>query len=197
MFLSKLISTKSLNEQKLIQHFKNYKKQKSRSSQELNKRLTFSKKNEFFWEHSLYIKSLHLFQTEDKKVIKKYNKFIVSYIFNILVTRNNMFVTVSDFKGKPKFVYSMASFGEKKLINPTIKPAGLIIKMFDTILSDTKHFYKQAVGLHFTNTNMHQESLIVNILKKKFFITLFKSFNFPPHNGCRPKKLRRVKKRRR
>ena len=32
------------------------------------------------------------------------------------------------------------------------------------------------------------------MVKKKFFIKLIKDYNLQPHNGCRPKKIKRKRK---
>ena len=58
----------------------------------------------------------------------------------------------------------------------------------------TKTLQKTPIILHLKNvTKNYPIKKIVKILKNNFIILSIKSFNSKQHNGCRPKKLKRLK----
>ena len=55
--------------------------------------------------------------------------------------------------------------------------------------------YNKIVVIHFKNAKIYYESLVIKLLSNILFIKSIKSYNLSPHNGCRPKKLKRFKQR--
>ena len=53
----------------------------------------------------------------------------------------------------------------------------------------------ESIAIHFKNVKPFYTTVIIKMLKRVFFIRSTKSFHLQPHNGCRPKKLRKFKKR--
>ena len=67
----------------------------------------------------------------------------------------------------------------------------MLLKM---VINNTSHLENKPIAIHFINVKEHNETLVVNMLREKFFIQYIKSYNGSPHNGCRPKKLKRLKR---
>ena len=120
-------------------------------------------------------------------------KNLIHYIININLSPTNTLVNVSCVNGNPKMSFS-AGFVDLTKRQKKIQPMALI-KIFKVLLIKTKFLKNKPVALHFKNTKTFFESLIIKALKDKLFIKSVLSYNLSPHNGCRPKKIRRVKRR--
>ena len=70
-----------------------------------------------------------------------------------------------------------------------------LLNIFKILLSKAKFLQNKAVALHFKNVKRFHELFFITALKKKIFIKSFQSYNLMPHNGCRPKKIKRIKRR--
>jgi|AntRauTorckE5430_2_1112549.scaffolds.fasta_scaffold00054_23 ribosomal protein S11 len=117
----------------------------------------------------------------------------VSYIININLSPTNTLVNVTDVKGKPKVSFSAGLIQLTKRQKKT-QPMALI-SIFKVLLLKARFLKDKPVALHFKNTKVFYESLIVRVLKDRLFIKSVQSYNLSPHNGCRPKKLKRIKRR--
>lgn len=118
---------------------------------------------------------------------------LISYIININLSPTNTIISVTDIKGSPKISLSAG------LINLTkrqkkIQPMALI-NIFKVLLLKARFLRYNPIALHFKNTKSYYESLIIKGLKDKLFIKSIQSYNLSPHNGCRPKKIKRIKRR--
>lgn len=206
MILSQLIKNKTEN---------NYQSLKVSSFNELltNKLYLLKKKkyllknlfqffNKYFKRNNINKNSLLINKILYKNRTKNnqfYDNSLVSLIFNIKIVKNNIFINIADIKGHTKFVYSAASAYKKKpLFNIRQKKQlnNLLIDLLKVVINNTKSIQKNTAVLHFKNTNISQELLLINLIKNVFFIKSIKSFNSNPHNGCRPKKLKRTKSKR-
>ena len=121
---------------------------------------------------------------------RKLKKYVV-FILNILVTRTNTFLIITDIKGNPKKILSVGQLkqgGKQKKKQPNA-----ILALLKYLQYNLNNFHCFPVALHFYNVKSHLEFLFVRRLRKFFFINTIKSFNLAPHNGCRPPKLRRKK----
>ena len=121
---------------------------------------------------------------------KKLNDY-VNYIINISITLTNTIVSVTDIKGN--VLISMSS-GNVNLTSKQKKQQPLaLINLFKALIIKAKFLKDKPVALHFKNTKIFYETLVINLLKNKYYIVSIHSYNLSPHNGCRPKKLKRTK----
>ena len=115
---------------------------------------------------------------------------VIMYVINISFLKANTTIHVSDTKGNMKLFYSAGSVGlagkQKR------KRRVAISKLISLLVKKATFLNKKPIALHLTNVNFYKY-LIVNKLKKTFYIRVIKSFNQAPYNGCRKKKLRRKK----
>lgn len=115
----------------------------------------------------------------------------IDYIIHINLTYINTFVYLTDVKGNVKILYSA---GAVNLTNKQrIKQPIALITLLKQLSKKLKLFNNATFALHFKNARLRYELFILKMLKKKFFITTFKRYNFRPHNGCRPRKLKHIK----
>jgi ribosomal protein S11 len=138
-------------------------------------------------------KNLRLFLT------KKYNNSIIQqdlimYKLNVILTNKNTIIYVTDIKGNLKFFQSTSFLnitGKQK----TAQPAALL-KVLKILLSNTNFLKNKPIALHCNNVKKHYVIFLINILENILFIKVIRIYNFLiPHNGCRPKKIKRKKRR--
>lgn len=147
------------------------------------------------------IKSILLLKRLKNLKIKKNNKFsfkhkkpkqnLIMSIINVVVSPTNTFVNVVDLKGKVLISISAGSLNLTKFQKKT-QPMALL-SIFKILLLKAKFLQNSPVALHFKNVKRFHESFFINLLKKKLFIQSFQSYNLTPHNGCRPKKIKKIK----
>jgi len=155
------------------------------------------------------IKFLNLQKTSREKSKKMFNnikkftitnkKFtsvkqnVISYIINIVLSPTNTIVNVTDINGNVIVSISAGLINLTKFQKKS-QPMALL-NIFKILLSKSKFLQNKAVALHFKNVKRFHESFFITALKKKLFIKSFQSYNLTPHNGCRPKKIKRIKRR--
>ena len=149
------------------------------------------KENFFALKHCR--KNYKKLNSDFKFQVKKFNthSFFVTYIISIVFSKTNSLFHIMDFSGKLKFFYSAGSFsysGKSK------KKARFLVfkKFYQLLVKKFKFLRKTPVALHLTNVESNK-TWIVKKLKKKIFIKVIRIFNSYPHNGCRKKKVRRIK----
>ena len=118
---------------------------------------------------------------------------LINYIININLTPTNTLVNITDASGHPKMAFSSGSVGLAKH-QKKMQPMALI-HIFRALLTKSKFLRDKPVALHFKNTKAYFEFLLVKALKGHLYIKSIQSYNLSPHNGCRPKKLKRFKRR--
>jgi len=153
-------------------------------SKKLKHKITSSLYSKFVFvqnKHSLNFKS---------KTVKKN---LISYIINVNLSPTNTLVNVTDIDGNPKVSFSAGLVNLTKTQKRT-QPMALI-SIFKALLINAKFLVNKPVAFFFKNTKPFYESLIIKALKDKLFIKSIQSYNLSPHNGCRPKKLKRIKRR--
>ena len=121
-----------------------------------------------------------------------FSKQHVHYIVNINLTYTNTFINVTDIKGNVKINYSGGSVGLKS--KQKIKQPTAMLSLIKHLIINAKFLNNNSLALHFKNTRLNYERYVIKLLKQFFFIKTVKSYNFQPHNGCRPKKIKRLKK---
>ena len=79
--------------------------------------------------------------------------------------------------------------GKRKIKQPLA-----LNNLINSLKIDAKFLYGQPIALHLTNVNSFSYNYVLSKLKEKFFITLIRVFDTTPHNGCRPRKIKRAGK---
>jgi ribosomal protein S11 len=143
-------------------------------------------------------------QIDEKNQIKRfslaYNYFfpffkpknLIKYIISINLLEKNTFLNVTDIRGNLKFFRS-AGFVELKGKRKIKQPLALN-NLINSLKNKANFLYNKPVALHLTNVNFFSYKYIVSKLEIFFFIIFIQVFDSKPHNGCRPKKIKRKKK---
>lgn len=137
------------------------------------------------------LKNLQSIINAKKKSLIKQD--LITYIFNIRLSKTNTIITITDVKGNLILNYSSGLInlkGKQKKKQPLA-----LTMLLKLILTKTTLLKNRPIAINFKNVPCNHETLIINILKTHFFIKTIKSYNMQPHNGCRPKKKKRIKKR--
>ena len=121
------------------------------------------------------------------------SKNLIKYIISINLLEKNTFINVTDIKGKLKFFRS-AGFVELSGKRKRKQPLALN-SLINSLKSDAKFLSNEPVALHLTNVNFFSYKYVLSKLEEKFFITFIRVFDLTSHNGCRPRKIKRGKKR--
>ena len=129
--------------------------------------------------------------TISKKSFFKHN--LLNYIIKITLTKTNIFLNITDIKGNLKVFLSSGSLNLKGR-QKTTQPNSIIL-LLKKLFLNAKFLKNKTIGLQFKNIKPYHELMILNILKNKIFIKYLRSYNCYPHNGCRPKKIKRFKRR--
>lgn len=106
--------------------------------------------------------------------------------------KSNTVINVTDIKGNLKFSQTSGSIkltGKQKVKQPIA-----LVKLLKVLILKTKFLTNQPIALHLKNITRYYKLFIIFMVKKKFFIKLIKDYNLQPHNGCRPKKIKRKRK---
>lgn len=119
------------------------------------------------------------------------NQNVIRYVINIIFSPSNTTVNLADIKGN-----TLISISEKSINlsrdSKKFQPAAAI-KIFRVLLKKANIIQNKAVAINFKNTKRYQKSFCIKMLRAKVYIKSIQSYNFIPHNGCRPKKLKRIK----
>ena len=129
-------------------------------------------------------------------VLKKNQVFEtpIKYIVGVSLSNTNSSIYVTDIKGKVQFFLSAGSLGLSGK-QKTKKPA-VLIKLLRALLNKKQFKKKSCIALHLKNFTKFYTSIVLSLLKKHLKVAFVRVFNNKPHNGCRPKKLKRKKRRR-
>jgi ribosomal protein S11 len=144
-------------------------------------------------------------QIDEKNQIKRFSlaynypfsikpKNLIKYIISINLLEKNTFLNVTDIKGNLRFFRS-AGFVELKGKQKIKQPLALN-NLINSLKSEASFLYNEPIALHLTNVNFFSYKYVVSKLKKKIFVTFIRVFDPKPYNGCRPRKIKRGKKRR-
>nr|YP_009495495.1 ribosomal protein S11 [Toxarium undulatum]AWQ64142.1 ribosomal protein S11 [Toxarium undulatum] len=194
MFLSKLVNYKTPIEEQIIKKLKTSFKRKKFSFFNVKKNFKFLLNNNHFLSSSIYFSALYNLKNYQTLEL---NHHPISCIVNIRVTHNNLFINISDYKGKTKCMFTTSSLIRHKTnARRSHKQFGLLVKIFKRVVTDFKRLRKSFIRINFRNTHKYQELVIIKILRKLFFIRSIQNYRLQPFNGCRPRKLRRVRKKR-
>ena len=129
---------------------------------------------------------------KDQLIFK--SKSLVNYIIGISIYNTSIVLHLSDVKGTVKFFITSGSLGIKRKQKKK-KIAGLI-KLIKFMLLKVKFISKNdLIALHLKNFNERLGSFTSAFLSKFYNIELVRINTNQPHNGCRPRKIKRKKRR--
>jgi small subunit ribosomal protein S11 len=127
---------------------------------------------------------------QDKKRIRKKEKKVVSSgVLYIHSTFNNTIITVTDRVGNVLTWGSGGVVGFKGSRKSTPFAAQLAA---EKVLKDAENFGIQTLDIRVKGPGAGRESAIRSVGNTKFKVKSIKDVTPIPHNGCRPKKKRRV-----
>lgn len=152
----------------------------------LNYKITFLKRLKT-------IKNLRVLMERKKKSesLSFKSEDLTRYIVGISIYNKNIVLFLSDVKGKIKFFRTAGSLNVTR--KQKKKKITVLIKLLKELVLKNRN--KNKIGLHLKNFNQKLSFFIVAFLKKYYDIETIKINNNKPHNGCRPKKIKRKKRR--
>lgn len=113
---------------------------------------------------------------------------LVDAIFNIYLSNSNIIINLTNLKGNT-ILKSSSGLVYYKGREKRRKYA--LINVIKTIIDQSSSLNIKTIALHFKGLKRYR-SLIINLLKKRFSLILVTHYYTLPHNGCRPKKQRRL-----
>lgn len=117
------------------------------------------------------------------------NSFSIVYIVEILFSKTNTLLHITNAEGKLKF---FCSAGNLLFKGKNKKARSQILRNLINILIKKLQFLKnRPLILRLKNVGF-KKMLIIRKLKKKTFIKIFTGLNLYSYNGCRKKKIRRI-----
>jgi small subunit ribosomal protein S11 len=131
-------------------------------------------------------------KSEEKPVVKKKKKIrrqILKGQAHVQCTYNNTIVTLSDLSGKTLAWCSAGSLGFKGAKKATPYAATQIV---NTVSEKVSKYGLREVEVYVKGVGSGREASIRALANNNFEITSIKDITPVPHNGCRPKKPRRV-----
>lgn len=151
----------------------------------LSKKKTLSKK--------FILSLIKLNQPDFKYKKEKIQQNLISYVIKINLTKTNTLVTITDVLGAKVSSFSSGLVGLTK--RQKRQQPDALIKVFKFLLLKSKILKNKVISLQLTNIKARKEFAFLKRLKSVLFINSIKSYALHPHNGCRPKKLKRFKRR--
>ena len=133
----------------------------------------------------------NIVKTKHLKFFNYKSNYFIKYIIGIYISKTNVVISLCNIKGEIKYFISANSLKLNKKQNKLTT----IVKLFKILLLKNPLLKgNNCTILHFKNINQRTAiliySFISNYLKN---IVSIKIFNNKPHNGCRPKKIKRKK----
>ena len=166
-------------------YFKTF-KQKIKNNLILFKNLK-KQRNEEKMKKRFFIQSL------EKTVNYKF-KNLIRFVIGVSANRNNVIVYVTDIKGKLFYYKTSGMLGLLK--KQKKRSVHIILRLLKILITDNQYLKNNFIStLHLKNINKKLVIVILNFLSKNsIHIKNIKIKNHQPHNGCRPKKVRRKKR---
>ena len=176
----------------LIKILKNIKNNTLQTKKSINPQIiNQSLKSLNFVKKQNKLKKIH--KIKNLTCLKRIKQNPINYVLTLNISQTNTLINLSSPDGKPLISLSGGSINLKKR-QKKLQPLALInlLKSLILIANFTKDKY---IAIHFKNVKSYYESLVIDLLKKVILIKSIKSSNLQPHNGCRPKKLKKFKRR--
>ena len=172
---------------KEICYFKNFDKT-------LNKyEATLNKKNELYSFNKKRHKNFKHFILEDKnrKTHKQeHSNMKIAYFFIFKMSYSNCMVHLIDCQGNIIYHINSGLLGFQGKQKSSRYAILAILQELTKYEQKLKPF---DISLIFSGLIKKHSTTIINNMKTKFKIKLIKCYNMHPHNGCRPRKTRRLK----
>ncbi len=124
---------------------------------------------------------------KEKKSKKKVTK-VAKAVVHIKNTFNNTIVTISDTKGNTLCWGSAGALNFKGARKSTPYASQIVAS---TVMENADKFGIKTVEILVSGPGYGRESAIRSVIKSGLGVTLIKDVTGIPHNGCRPRKLRR------
>ena len=139
------------------------------------------------------IRKRFVIQSPEKIIDYKF-KNLIRFVIGISANRNNVIVYVTDIKGKLFYYKTSGMLG--LLRKQKKRSVHIILRLLKILISDNQYLKNNFISaLHLKNINKKLSMVIIKFLSKNFIhIKNIKIKNHQPHNGCRPKKIRRKKR---
>jgi len=120
---------------------------------------------------------------------------LIKYVIGISMFNTNTILYLSDIKGTIKFFCSAGTLKMNK--KQKTKKISVLIKLIKFMLPKINFVSNtDLLALHLKNFNKQLSLFVLNFLFKYRNIGMLKINNNQPHNGCRPRKLKRKKRQR-
>lgn len=124
-----------------------------------------------------------------KKKVKKLKKQVSKGKANVKCTYNNTIVTICDLSGNLLGWSSSGSLGFKGAKKATPYAATQVVA---TVAEKVRKYGVEELEVYVRGVGSGREASIRALASRGFEIALIKDLTPIPHNGCRPKKPRRV-----
>lgn len=173
-------------------HINKYKLKKIKYYQNILKKIENNVKLlERIKEHQI-AKNLQKIIKKDFEVSFYKSNFFVKYILGVIISKTNTIVYLTDVKGKVKYFITSGILKINEKQNKTV----VISKLLKFLLLKNINLRKtNGIVLHFKNLNQRLALIVFSLVSKYFQnILAVKICNNQPHNGCRPKKIKRKKR---
>jgi len=138
-------------------------------------------------------KTVRLISSDESFCIRKSLKPI-NYVIGVVISKTNIIVYLTDIKGELKFFHTAGSLKLKK--SQKKKKVIVLTKLLKVLLMNVNFITKNdVIALHLQNFNEGLVKLLYHFLVKHYNLEIVQVNNNQPHNGCRPRKLKRKKRR--
>jgi len=127
----------------------------------------------------------------------KKNKFfktdnnLITYIIVLNNLKSNTLINVNDINGKNFLSISSGNLGYKG--KQKIKQPIVFISLLKLLIKKMNFLKNKSIVLHFKNIKPYLKLFLINQLKLKFFIKKIRNYSLNSFNGCRPKKIKRLR----
>ena len=156
---------------------------------EKDKKIEPEKKADEKPEVSNYEKTVEVGKDEKKKKSKKIKKQVLKGKANIKCTYNNTIVSISDLGGSILGWSSSGLLGFKGAKKATPYAATQVV---GDVAEKVNKYGVHELEVYVKGVGSGREASIRALANKGFELSLIKDLTPIPHNGCRPKKPRRV-----
>jgi len=129
---------------------------------------------------------------KDNLILK--SKTLINYIIGISIYNTNIILYLSNIKGNIIFFITSGSLGIKR--KQKKKKIAVLIRLIKFMMLKVKFISKNdLIALHLKNFNERLGAFTSTFLSKYYNIELVKINTNQPYNGCRPRKIKRKKRR--
>ena len=129
-------------------------------------------------------------KTKKNFVLKKNTYKVIHYNLIINFSINNIIMYVKSINGN---IIIKASSGLLKYSGSQKRNKHALLNILNILKNENNFLANKKFILYIKGSRKNYNNLIIKYFKKHFKISILKINNLTPHNGCRPKKLKRLK----